>query len=225
MGDVYIIEIVGLVSFIVILSFQIMAQVHTDESILPSSVRGEIPKDFANYVEILPPKTEIERQQKKLRYENSFILSWSPSLRGAPDTKIVSYNNSKAVDPQKLAKTCYHVRDHPEFHPFNMLVSLVLYFIQGSRRGRLWYCGSSTTPGNGHDLSLLSGFVIAHRLGAKYPFPNNAGAIQDFELLRKMMMSARIWSGFFLKLASMSGLMVMGSILFKAWLQRNRGAR
>eukprot|EP01047_Picozoa_sp_COSAG01_P038092 COSAG01_NODE_3069_length_6640_cov_2.893441_8_plen_162_part_00 len=43
------------------------------------------------------------------------------------------------------------------------------------------------TPGNGHDLSLLSGLVAAHCIGAPYPFASYYAAARDFELLRSIM--------------------------------------
>lgn len=39
----------------------------------------------------------------------------------------------------------------------------------------------------GHDLSLLSGFVVAHALGADYPFPDDKEARKDFDRLRVLM--------------------------------------
>lgn len=53
----------------------------------------------------------------------------------------------------------------------------------------MYYCGSYTTPGNGHDLSLLSGFVIADLIsgGGSYPFKGKEKACEDFERLKKIM--------------------------------------
>ena len=64
-------------------------------------------------------------------------------------------------------------------------MSYLLRHAQG-RRG-LWYCGSYATPGNGHDLSLLSGLAVAHAVGAVYPFSGNPRALSDFRKMRGLM--------------------------------------
>ena len=48
---------------------------------------------------------------------------------------------------------------HPSFSTRNLLIAFALRWVQG--RGGVYYCGSYTTPGNGHDLSLLSGLCVA----------------------------------------------------------------
>ena len=80
---------------------------------------------------------------------------------------------------------------HPCFSTRNLLVFGLLRFLQG--RDRVFFCGSYTTPGNGHDLSLLSGLVAAEAAGAAYPF--GPGPRQDFELLRAMMIGGVGWLG------------------------------
>ena len=78
---------------------------------------------------------------------------------------------------------------HPDLSLDNLLSARRLRRHQG--RDRLHFCGSYTTPGNGHDLSLLSGLVVADALGAPYPFREDAGALEDFRLLRKSMLGRR----------------------------------
>lgn len=51
----------------------------------------------------------------------------------------------------------------------------------------MYFAGSAITPGNGHDLSLLSGMIIAKKLGAEYPFAHDPAAAADFERLRGLM--------------------------------------
>ena len=57
----------------------------------------------------------------------------------------------------------------------------------GQGRGGVFYCSSFATPGNGHDLSLLSGLVVARALGAPYPFKEDRAASYDFECLCSYM--------------------------------------
>jgi hypothetical protein len=58
---------------------------------------------------------------------------------------------------------------------------------QGLHDSVVWFAGSATTPGNGHDLSFLSGLIVAKKLGAEYPFAHDAAAAADFERLRSLM--------------------------------------
>lgn len=48
---------------------------------------------------------------------------------------------------------------HPQLTHAAVVRSSALSLLQG--RGGAWYCGAFTTPGNGHDLSLLSGALAA----------------------------------------------------------------
>ena len=78
---------------------------------------------------------------------------------------------------------------HPCFSTRNLLIFGALRWIQG--RHGVYYCGSYSTPGNGHDLSLLSGLVAASAAcGAPYPFEETPGAARDFRLLRGLMLGS-----------------------------------
>jgi len=54
-------------------------------------------------------------------------------------------------------------------------------------RDGVYYCSNWTTPGNCHDMSLLSGMLCAHAIGAKYPFPDEPEARKDFHRLNDLM--------------------------------------
>jgi hypothetical protein len=54
-------------------------------------------------------------------------------------------------------------------------------------RDGVYYCSNWTTPGNCHDMSLLSGFICAHAVGAPYPFEGDVEAKKDFSRLRDLM--------------------------------------
>ena len=72
-----------------------------------------------------------------------------------------------------------------------MASNLLFPLFQGTRNGTAWFCGSGVAAANGHDLSLLSGFVVAREIGAPFPFARNAAAVGDFERLQKMMLYSR----------------------------------
>ena len=65
------------------------------------------------------------------------------------------------------------------------MAQLSLRLCQG--RDGLYYCSNWTTPGNCHDMSLLSGFLCATAIGAEYPFPDDAEARKDLHRLNDLM--------------------------------------
>lgn len=150
-------------------------RVHSDAAVLPENYREEILGSFANYIEV-----------NRGVVENTFVLSsWVPSALAAHNATpmLVTYNSSKKIN--KVLGTVSNLRAHPHMSLTNSAIALALRLVQGRRN--TYYCGSFATPGNGHDLSLLSGFVVAHAMGAPYPFPDNAAAVADFKRLRALM--------------------------------------
>lgn len=96
-------------------------------------------------------------------------------------------NRREAVRHAALA-TVDNSWAHPQFTMQSMGLSMALPLLQG--RSGVYYCASYTTPGNGHDLSLLSGLAVAYQLsGGYYPFSETASpaARRDFELLKGLL--------------------------------------
>jgi len=91
----------------------------------------------------------------------------------------------KAIDKNKVRGGGNHARAHPLYSSWNLAAQLSLRLFQG--RDGLYYCSNWTTPGNCHDMSLLSGFLCAHAIGAKYPFPQDIEALKDFHRLNDLM--------------------------------------
>ena len=154
-------------------------RVHSDPSVIPPSERAQVLGEFCNYV------TVHREGGSRPRYTNHFVLSsWVPSARGQGMPMLVSYDGR---EPEPGQRVISNRRAHPDLNTANLLRALLYRFMQG--RDNLYYCGSYATPGNGHDLSLLSGLVVANQLGADYPF-EKAGTEtrEDFRLLRRMML-------------------------------------
>lgn len=105
---------------------------------------------------------------------NTFILSsWVPAWRAAGthgSAALVTYGSAAAKVP--AGKAVQFQRAHPHLCLRNLVIATVLRWWQG--RNGIHFCGSWTTPGNGHDLSLCSGLAVAHAIGAAYPFADNA---------------------------------------------------
>ena len=91
----------------------------------------------------------------------------------------------KKIDSELVRGGGNHARAHPLYSGWNVMAQLSLRLCQG--RDGLYYCSNWTTPGNCHDMSLLSGFICAHAVGAAYPFPGDIEANKDFHRLRDLM--------------------------------------
>lgn len=156
-------------------------RIHRDRRVLPDEHAETILSHYANHV-------RCERDGDTWRYANTFVLSsWVPTGRGETRPMLVSYNHIGPIDG--VEGEVRNVRAHPHLSAPNLARALLLRRLQG-RQG-VWYCSSWTTPGNGHDLSLLSGLVVADAMGAAYPFDDTPAARRDFEALRRLMLGAR----------------------------------
>jgi predicted NAD/FAD-binding protein len=150
--------------------------IHSDASVLPKEHASEMLKMYANYI----------RVSEAGECENTFILSsWVPVAQKLHDkpNMLVTYNQRTPIASPR--GTVSNFRAHPHLNSFNLAIVFLMRLLQG-RRG-IYYCGSYATPGNGHDLSLLSGLIVAQAMGAEYPFAANPAALEDFQRLRKIM--------------------------------------
>eukprot|EP00940_MAST-03C_sp_MAST-3C-sp2_P000419 g419.t1 len=164
---------------------------HSDAArVLPPHFRKELLQTYCNYVEVQPTETD------RTRYENSFIISsWCPPTL-APGVKgkramLVSYGCEDRLEGGDISHYERNVNGkeaHPCLTTTNLAISNVVWpWFQGMHNGCAYFCGSFVTPGNGHDLSMLSGLVVARSIGAEYPFASNEKAHADFEMLRGLM--------------------------------------
>ena len=167
----------------------VAAHMHSDKSVLKESHQQSILDKFATYIDV------SGSSRQGFNYDQTFVLgSWYPAAQRTLERRsggvlplLVSHGEQMVdkISSEHLKGTVSHVRAHPVLSPLNLLISQLLPLLQGNRG--IHYCGSYSTPGNGHDLSLLSGFVAANAVGASYPFPENKAAKRDFELLRRLM--------------------------------------
>jgi len=157
---------------------------------LPAKYHDEIVESYGTYGEIQYD------EHGNMRYEDVFVISpWMPPMQ-EPDTKgkrrmLVSWNCAerlKDIADEHYERDITYREAHPCLDQTNMMASMFVYkYVQGICDGAVFFCGSSVTPGNGHDLSLLSGFVVARELGADYPFRHSEPAVADFHALQDMM--------------------------------------
>lgn len=150
--------------------------IHSDSSVLPKEHADEMLAKYANYI----------RVSEAGECENTFILSsWVPLVQRLKEkyAMLVTYNQRTPISSPR--GTVSNLRAHPHLNTFNLAVVFLIRLLQG--RHGIYYCGSYATPGNGHDLSLLSGLIVAQALGAEYPFASNTAAFEDFQRLKAIM--------------------------------------
>ena len=157
--------------------------IHSDGGVIPAEHRHEVLSGFANYI-------EVSGTGASAHVENTFVISsWLPSARRAG--RWLDFLVTYALRPgsgKTIAAPVGEVtnwRAHPHMSLRNLLLSVLLRFVQG--RQRLYFAGSYATPGNGHDLSLLSGLLVTRALGVPYPFPDDVEAHRDFQALARLM--------------------------------------
>ena len=81
--------------------------------------------------------------------------------------------------------TVHNDWNHPILNPVSLACQFLLRFVQGYNG--VYFCGSLATPGNGHDLSFLSGLAIARAIGAAFPFADSSLCTSDLAKLEKLM--------------------------------------
>jgi hypothetical protein len=151
-------------------------RIHSDVSILPEKDRSRILDGFNTYVEV----------DEAGSLECTFVLSaGNPNLRDLGRPMLVTFNSKKEIQGVLAEADLRYA--NPALSPGNLVNMLMLRFIQG-RRG-IHYCGSYTTPEGAHDLSFLSGLVVARAIGAEYPFDSSdTAAVGDFRQMQRIML-------------------------------------
>lgn len=150
-------------------------RIHSDTSIFPEKDRDRILSDWNTYVEV----------DGAGRLECTFVLSaGNPNLRGLGRPMLVTFNSAKTIRGVEMDAAL--PKSTPTLGLRNLTNMLLLRHIQG-RRG-IYYCGSYTTPEGAHDLSFLSGLVVARAIGADYPFDRSAlAAMADYRQMQRIM--------------------------------------
>ena len=164
------------------------AVMHSDGTVIEDKYRDTCLKRASNYVEI------TENKDGSINIENQYnfgVQTPGPGIYDLPLDKkpvmLISHalGEGKSIDPSLVRGTGNHARAHPLYSGWNVAAQLSLRLVQG--KNGIYYCSNWTTPGNCHDMSLLSGLVCAHAIGAKYPFEGNKEAKKDFNRLRDLM--------------------------------------
>ena len=164
------------------------AVMHSDPTVIQEEYRDDCLQRASNYVEV------TRTSEGSINIENQYNFGVQTPGPGVYDLAIkdkpvmlISHalGEGKTIDKQLVRGTGNHARAHPLYSGWNVMAMLSLRLVQG--KDGVYYCSNWTTPGNCHDMSLLSGIVCAHAIGAEYPFPDNKEAKNDFNRLRDLM--------------------------------------
>jgi hypothetical protein len=164
------------------------AVMHSDASVIDERFREDVLRRASNYVEV------TKMSDGSINIENQYnfgVQTPGPGVYDLPikdkPVMLISHalGEGKSIDKKLIRGTGNHARAHPLYSGWNVAAILSLRLVQG--KDGIYYCSNWTTPGNCHDMSLLSGIVCAHAIGAEYPFEGNAEAKKDFGRLRDLM--------------------------------------
>ena len=164
------------------------AVMHSDPSVIDPRYREEFLNRGSNYVEVTQLKDgsiNIENQYNFGIQTPAFGVSELPLTKKPVMLISHALGPGKSIDPATIRGGGNHARAHPLYSPWNVMAVLSLRLCQG--RDGLYYCSNWTTPGNCHDMSLLSGMLCAHAIGAPYPFDPSTDALKDFVRLNGLM--------------------------------------
>jgi cytochrome b involved in lipid metabolism len=161
---------------------------HSDASVIDAEYREECLKRASNHVEV----TQTPDGRINIQNDYNFgVQTPGPGVYDLPlDQKPVmlishALGDGKSIDPSLVRGAGNHSRAHPLYSGWNVMAQLSLRLVQG--KDGIYYCSNWTTPGNCHDMSLLSGLICALAIGARYPFEGNREAKKDLERLRDLM--------------------------------------
>ena len=152
--------------------------VHSDTSILPGQHRQRILSEFNTYSEI----------NEAGALECTFVISaQNPSTKDKGVPMLVTFNSQRVIEKVQKRIELPHPTHSVSLQ--NLIIMSSMRYLQG--RDGVYYCGTFTTPEGGHDLSFMSGLVVAHAIGADYPFSiDHTDAVADFKQMQKMMLKS-----------------------------------
>ena len=151
--------------------------IHRDESVLSAEAAKRV-REMSNCVSVARNGDVV----------NTFVLSsWIPKVLGlrlesSEKPFLVTYGKVPIANP--LQQVSFRFA-HPMLCFSNLLASFLLRFVHCPTQ--IAFCGSWTTPGNGHDLSFCSGLAAAHALGAAYPFAGDRELEEEFARVRNVL--------------------------------------
>ena len=136
------------------------------------------------------------------------VLNHLDGYRHLKDPLLVTFDPHQEIAPEQiLTRKNWKI---PLLRPQDMLTKKRMGKLQG--HAGLWFCGTDTSF-TGHEGAVVSGLVVAERLGAPYPFPSNPWAKIQLDLAKGLMglyppsaILSRLGGDFIFKLSKILGL-------------------
>jgi predicted NAD/FAD-binding protein len=95
---------------------------------------------------------------------------------------LITFDPQEDVDPEQvIVRRKWKL---PQLRPADVRHKRRLSEIQGLNN--LWFCGTDTSV-TGHEGAIVSGMVVADRLGVPHPFPDDAPALAQFRGIKEFM--------------------------------------
>jgi predicted NAD/FAD-binding protein len=95
---------------------------------------------------------------------------------------LITFDPQQPIDPDKVfARRRWKL---PQLRPVDIRRKRRLKEVQG--RSNVWFCGTDTSV-TGHEGAVVSGMVIADRLGVPHPFPDDPIAVAQFRTVKDFM--------------------------------------
>lgn len=152
------------------------------ESVLHHDESWLSPEGGAAYCQFrMPEGFELARADEQMGSltRNCNVLR---PYRNVSSPILITFDPQEEIDPARVVvRRAWKL---PQLRPVDVRRKKRLREIQG--RDNLWFCGMDTSV-TGHEGAIVSGMVIADRLGAPYPFPDDAPAHGQFRGIKDFM--------------------------------------
>lgn len=149
---------------------------HDDERVLAAGGNA------GEYCEFVMPERQDGGERRQQYGHMTRVNNRLHAYAGIEAPLLVTFDPKQEIPAERI-----HVDKHwklPKLRPADFYQKTRFRTIQGE--GNLWYCGTDTSL-TGHEGATVSGMVIAHRLGAAYPFAGNALASIQFNVIKDLM--------------------------------------
>ncbi len=137
-----------------------------------------LPKNSSEYFQF---ELAVEPTDSSPGYLTRVVDKLSP-YNGLKTPLFVSFDRTSHIDPMKIISL--KKWRLPKLRPRDLWNKLQVRQIQGIND--LWFCGTDYSL-SGHEGAMVSGLVIANRLGAPYPFKDNWLANAQFNTVKQFM--------------------------------------
>lgn len=124
----------------------------------------------------------ISKSQEDFSGSLTRIKNYLPPYKNLKKNIFVTFDPKFPIEDKYVYRRKYW--KIPKLRPSDMVNKLEFRKLQD--KNNTWFCGTDTSF-TGHEGAIVSGLVIADKLGAKYPFENNSWAKVQFDIVKSIM--------------------------------------